>query len=299
MALTKEHLELLDRWREGALSDADQELLRIESANNDDLRAEMDVYELLEDGFQALELEAFEQQLTNWEVKHQPQQTPVIPIQSYSSTQKFLVSMKKYWAAAALILALLPLGYWLYSGAAGSATPESLFADNFKAEDISPQVVLNRGTGSPDLNEDGSEVVPDAADLEESRLKALLSNGVNAYNKKSYTEAISYFEEYLKSPEKITNSREIRFYVGVSYLAQNQTAQAKEIFKDLSQQPMSAKLETFIQSSQWYLALTLLKEGETQQAKKRLMKIANEGAKHPYKKQATEMLAKMDQYQVD
>ena len=260
MALQPKHIELLERYCMGLLTEKEQQELEAEIAINEEFRKEMEGYDLLENGFKALELDCFLDKIQEWEAKYEKNEN-IIPLNSKRpKTIVMLNTIKKYWAAAILLLAFLPLGYW-YLNSQGT-TPDSLFADNFVAEEIQPHLAWSRGGETP---EEGDPFAPTAEEAsEESRLKALLSSGIDAYNKKNYSSATVFFEDYIKGGEKINNAREIRFYMGVSYLAQNNTIKAKEIFKDLSQQPFSAGFQPIKQSSEWYLALTLLKEGDVQ-----------------------------------
>ena len=207
--------------------------------------------------------------------------------------------LKKYWIAAALLLLLTPLTVWYLSGTGSNVNAESLFAENFAAEEVQAYLGSHRGIDDPEASEGtGTVAVVKKTATEENKLKVLLASGVEAYNQKNYTDAVLFFEDYLKTGTNLSNEREIRFYMGVSYLAQNNTSKAKEIFKDLSQQPISFSFQPLKQSSEWYLALTLLKEGDVAQAKKRLNKIANEESGHPYQKQAKAMLGKMEKHAI-
>lgn len=298
-----EHRALLDRWLEGDCSAEELRDLEALMSINADFKTEVQAYESLMTGLNGLALDEMETNLCAWESKHRPnltvsQTTNIIPLRPTTTfTQKFLSTMKKYWIAAALVLAAMPLGYWLMSG---SVTPDALFSDNFKAEEMQPHISWNRGGSVIPPKEEG-EVAPETPaetpTAEESRAKALLNSGIGAYNSAKYADAAGYFEAYLEGG-KVSNDREVRFYLGVSYLAQNQPGKAKPLFRELSQQPFSIGFESLRQSSEWYLALAMLKDGEPGKAKHLLGKIAADGKEHAYAEQAKAMLAKMEKHRI-
>lgn len=302
MALTPNQIEQVDLYVDGLLEGTALAAFEAELSVNAELQAEVDKHLLLMDGLAGLELEHLQSEMSCWETKHQEtpateeKETPVISIkqQKQPKITPIFTIMKKYWIAAALFLAVCPLAIYTFMGSTPSN--DSLFAENFVAEEVQPQVVLNRSGSSAEDPE--NPAVVSAPEIEAAKLKVLLTSGVEAYNRKEYADAVVFFEDYLKTGSETSNAREIRFYMGVSYLAQNNTAKAKDIFKDLSQQPFSIGFQPMKQSSEWYLALTLLKEGDAANAKKRLTKIAKEDKGHPYREQAEKLLAKMDKHQI-
>ena len=59
MALQPKHIELLERYCMGLLTEKEQQELEAEIAINEEFRKEMEGYDLLENGFKALELDCF------------------------------------------------------------------------------------------------------------------------------------------------------------------------------------------------------------------------------------------------
>src|SRR5690606_26425577 len=101
-----------------------------------------------------------------------------------------------------------------------------------------------------------------------------------------------HLSEFLSIANQEENLEEVRVYLGVSYLIENNTKDAKYIFDEVIKEGV---LPQFIQASEWYMALTLLKEKDAKQARKALQKIANDKS-HKYKDDAAKLLPKLTQY---
>ena len=82
--------------------------------------------------------------------------------------------------------------------------------------------------------------------------------------------------------------------MGVAYLAEEYTQKAKSIFLKLSKLKNNRKYGHFRQSSEWYLALTLIKERQITKAVEQLQDIVNAPKKHDYHEKAQNMLAQIE-----
>ena len=146
----------------------------------------------------------------------------------------------------------------------------------------------------PATNLFASRSVPDepATKEEIAKTKKMMSNsakGIEAYNNHQYDEAIKYFATYM---DLVGNkNEEINFYLGVSYLAENQVEKAKEIFTRLSKK--SSKVRKA--EAEWYLVLTLLKDNDISGAEKGLNKIVKK-KKHRYHEKALSLKQKIEKH---
>lgn len=161
-------------------------------------------------------------------------------------------SFPYWWAIAASIVVMLPLGYWLFFS---QPSTEKLFADHFEAYQ--------------NLNTFRGEEQP-------------IDKAMDLYSSGRYPEAINAMENALANDAY--NLPQYYFYLGVSYLANNNPDKALTYF-----QKTVATDSDFKQQANWYMALTYLKKKDKTQAKKIFNEISSsQGA---YKqKEATEIL---------
>jgi tetratricopeptide (TPR) repeat protein len=105
-----------------------------------------------------------------------------------------------------------------------------------------------------------------------------LQQGMSLYNEKKYSMAIPYLETYLK--EKPTEAA-VQLYLGISYLADDKTSQAKDLFESLIRNEQGLYKDV----AQWNLALIYLKTNEKGLLKKTLQEIIVR-KDHPYNAEA-------------
>lgn len=177
------------------------------------------------------------------------------------------------WVAAAFIFGLI--GGMCFMAPMGS---KGLFESNFLAQEDDMSQSIDMG-----LSTRGSNTPQETIDA----LKKV-RQGFDHYNDKQYKEAIKLFEEHLAYSADKYDAKGIKFYLGVSYLAEKQTAAAQKVFEELTQ------LEKFNrkEDSKWYLALTYIQAQNKTAAKSILTELSQS---NKYKTQAQEMLAKADQ----
>lgn len=304
--LTQNQLEQLERYMQGELQD-DERL-----AWEDQLQSDEAFREVVEDytdiliGFDALHLEQFEANLQSWEANYQNEmQTEIaaelspIPAKTQLHTEPAarVIPMasrwKRYTAAAAAVVALaLPVGWYITQNQAPADT-NALFADNFRADVLNEGelfLMINRNVTLPspentDTNASASEIP--AASLP----SVILERGINAYNAQDYQEAIQQFNAFLKVGDTRPNAiPEVKFYLAVSYLANNQAPEARTLLQELVN---TTKNHTFGEEADWYLALTLLKLKETDNATKLLQQIADTSSNHAFQAKAATLLKKL------
>jgi len=161
---------------------------------------------------------------------------------SEAETKTKEIPFKQYFARAAVVLLLLlPLGYWIVSQNSLSYTNEELFALYFEPYD---DIISSRASGNTDM----------------------LAQGMEFYHNRNYSEAITYLEKYQTgTPDQPA----VDFYLGVSYLATDQTENAEQFFKKVIAHGESA----FVEVAEWNLALAYLKTEEHTHLKTKLHQI--------------------------
>lgn len=172
---------------------------------------------------------------------------------------RYLPSSLRF-AAAGLILCLAATAVWI--SLRGHSGPQ-LYAAYFEPLDSAiPQTGNVRGT-------------PAASDL---RAQALLD-----YENGRYDAAIPKFRQHLKGNE---SDAAARLYFGISLLAADQAAQAK----DQLSLALEAAAEQFLPATAWYLALAHLRLNEREPAIGHLRKLADSAASRFYGRQAESLL---------
>lgn len=185
--------------------------------------------------------------------------------------------MKINWikyAALATVLLVLPFS------CTNDVSPTSLFDANFEAPDA---VNLYTARSVPEGSEEKKPEKDNAAEVSNS------AKGIKAYNAKQYSEAIQYFSAYVDMVG--TKNDDIQFYLGVSYLANNQLNQAEEVFEKLTKEGVRSRKS----ESEWYLVLTLLKSNQLDATQKNIAKILKK-KKHPYYQKALSLQQKIDKH---
>ncbi|WMX16384.1 MULTISPECIES: tol-pal system YbgF family protein [unclassified Aureispira] len=159
------------------------------------------------------------------------------------------------WVAAGAIFALIA-GLCFINPSNG----EQVFDDNFMAyeDNISAELDLMLSTRS-------------AGDDEAHASLRMIREGMEHYNNKEYDKAIPIFEEYLEKNQDASDYNQIKFYLAVSFLGQNETEKSAKMFEELAQ-----LAEPEIQEdSKWYLSLAYARIGKTAEAKAQLEELAS------------------------
>ena len=113
-----------------------------------------------------------------------------------------------------------------------------------------------------------------------------LLDGMKAYSIGEYEEAIRNLNQFSSKEPDIAAPY---MYMGVSYLALNKPFEAELMFDHLD----NLQPNNFIDQSQWYTALCLLRSDQIDRCKEHLNTISTR-PKHTYKQQAKELLADLD-----
>ncbi len=154
-------------------------------------------------------------------------------------------------SVAASILLIIGLGYWLLPQPANNLN----FAQHFSPYELTAL----RGEENGDY----------------------LNEFETLYNQGKYKEVITHYNGNLKS----TNDDKIRIALGVSYLAQGLTKEARKQFEIAQKNPL------FYDSATWYIGLSYLKEKDEKSMQKvfqELVKNTREG--NPYHIKAAEFI---------
>ena len=160
------------------------------------------------------------------------------------------------WGIAMLVI-IIPLIYYLIP----SKNPHQIFDDYYEVFE-NETVLYASGQQEPTLYE----------------------RAFTAYDDQDYAKAVKLFEELEKSS---TDRIAVPFFLAMSYLANDQAEVALHKYWMLSQ------LEThdFLEESQWYLALSMVRVGKMASAKKELKKIVLTESK--YKERAKRLLQRL------
>ena len=99
----------------------------------------------------------------------------------------------------------------------------------------------------------------------------LLINKNTAATPTKTPKAIPIFEEYLDKNKEASDYDQIKFYLAISFLSQNETERSARIFEDLAQRAEAEIKE----DSKWYLSLAYARIGKTAEAKAQLEELAS------------------------
>ena len=234
-------IDRIEAYHKGKLSPTKRAEIQEEMKNDPNFLEEVDIYGDIFDGFAALEAEHSEQKIAQFEKKHQKSNITSLYSQPNNRTRLgvMIILFKKYGIAAILLLLAIPLSIVLFQGRENVVTSDSLYAEEFVV--ASPPLYWTGTRESPDVSQlmDATETDPeldldaisrDKLSAEELKAKSVLASGVNAYNKKDYTEAIKIFEGYLTekpaNKKRFAQENEIKFYMAVAHMANNDLVQA-------------------------------------------------------------------------
>jgi FimV-like protein len=163
------------------------------------------------------------------------------------------VRKRFYWAAAAVILFLIPL--YLILDYNQRSRSDDLFAQYFTPYQ---ETDVDRGSSDP------------------------LSAALSQYQKKNYAQALPMLEG-IRGSEALQDTT--LFIKGNVHLALDQITEAIDCFSTVTSQPGN----DYYQEAQWYLALAYLKSKDLSKAKKLLRDIRKEDD-HPYQEKAQQLL---------
>ena len=202
-----------------------------------------------------------------------------------------------------LAIAAVSFTFFISSCAPTVVDTAAVFTENFTAEIFSKgelHLYSTRGLAPTNPTAEPLAAAPDAvpvptvppleSQLQKTAVKRMLENGISSYNLKNYDQAIAEFKNFLEVDADNKNNAEVKFYLGVSYLAKDQLEAAKELFNQLIKKDNN---HSFRAEAEWYLALTLLKSRELEEAKKMLKNIAKAKKEHPYQEKAKVILDKI------
>jgi TolA-binding protein len=160
------------------------------------------------------------------------------------------------WVAAAAIFALIAVLCFVKP----SSSNEDFFDDHFFAfeDKVSEEIDLMLSTRS-------------VGDDESHAFLRMIREGMEHYNNKEYDKAIPIFEEYLDKNKEASDYDQIKFYLAISFLSQNETERSARIFEDLAQRAEAEIKE----DSKWYLSLAYARIGKTAEAKAQLEELAS------------------------
>lgn len=199
--------------------------------------------------------------------------------------------------SSVLGIAAVSFAFFISSCAPTAVDTAAIFAENFTAETFSKgelHLYSTRGLAPADPTAEPLAAVPAAppleSELQKTAVKRMLENGISSYNLKNYDQAIVEFKNLLEVDADNKNNAEVKFYLGVAYLAKDQLEAAKELFNQLIKKDNN---HSFRAEAEWYLALTLLKSRELEEAKKILKNIAKAKKEHPYQEKAKVILDKI------
>lgn len=245
-------IDLIERRMKGQLSE--EELRQFDSRVTSDLQfaAKVDDYSDIISGIESFHLYGIRQEVENWEKEIQAgdQQTPMVPIQR---------SWRKYLSIAAAVIVLAIAAVFVITP--GEKTNQELFAINFSPyQNI---LTVRDGTGAHES----------------------LGYAMKLYDEKKFAEAIPYFQKFL---DENNGNEDALYYLGISWLAERNPAQAIATFKQLGKQN-----NVYRDQAAWYLALANLLQGNERAAKELLTDISRD-ENHDLKEKADDLLNALD-----
>lgn len=111
-----------------------------------------------------------------------------------------------------------------------------------------------------------------------------VQTAMNYYNEGKFAEAIKYLEEAMKDNR---DNLSIQCYLGIAYLADNQTQMAKEVLESVA----DSEPGLYNEIADWYLALVYLRQNDVSRLENQLTEIIRQ-KDHMYIKQAKSLLPK-------
>ncbi len=146
-------------------------------------------------------------------------------------------SRKSWFKIAAVFVSLIALGSLLYMNSFRATDAQQLYTAYFKQY---PDVISHRGI--------------------ESGYHQLLEEAMRYYKNLDYETAAILFDEFKKSDTTYTNI--IALYSGISLLELNKSSESAAVFLEIIQNPD----HLFGDQAKWYLALSYLRNNDTNSA---------------------------------
>lgn len=143
--------------------------------------------------------------------------------------------LRSVLAIAASLLVLVAAGYFIYQ-ATKSADTHQIYISHYTPYPVIEQGILRGENGTHQVEQ-----------------------GLQAYEQGRYSAAIDLLDRYLT---KDTGNVFVQFYLGLSFLSNDQAGQAVEVLKPISER---ANFKLAYQAK-WYLGLAYLKTGAIEQA---------------------------------
>lgn len=268
MNLSENQFELIEAYLANQLSPTDRASFETDIAGDAGFRAEVNRQRDLRLGLRGLGIERAlarakaQVEQINSTVEDTPL-TDSVPI-----NQPIIRSLNtwRYWAAAASVVLLLGVGYYAYQQS-GSRQAEIAYADTFSPTS-SDQLLKEFPTGS----------LPPSA-------QAQLLNALTNYRAGNYDKVIAQLKRLPADKQTIYYKN---YFLGLSYLANNQPGNAIPLLKQARTAPSSA----IRQKSDWFLTLAYVKNGQTKKALPMLKQISIDKA-NPFHSLAQQVLQKV------
>jgi len=279
----EQRLEMILRYLRDELNEEDREQVEYQMKIDPSFRAEVEDYRFLIQGLQSLHGEKILGSIQNWETSHRtssrqrksppPVEEPPKPKQDDNAVFPTIRTLRYYAVAAVILILILPLGYMLYQIITDNPTNNELFTANF--EPYEDWQDAPRGPLPPEWTSEDS--------LKHMIKDSLRQTGLKYYNAGAYKEAIEHLQQYLEVSTAEGDPQE-QFYLGVALLANEQAVEAEIPL-------VSARYEEsglFAEQSEWYLALTYLKLGDSHKLRETLDAII-EKEDHSFRKKAKKL----------
>ena len=248
----KRDRHILQKYLDNELSE--KELARFEQdlSASPDLLVDLDLYKEVDEAIADTEVLDFRAQLNDLREETR---------RSEGGKRVFRFTRPWHYAASAALALLVAIGLATVLGRPLSNS--DLFAKYMKPYEL---VLTNR-----------------SADSEATTF--LMSKAQEHYLNREYQSAITYFDEVL---ELNANKMEADFYKGMSHMEIEQHQEASESFTRVIEHDDNL----YIQKAEWFLAGCLLAMDETDQARRKLAKIAS-SSNHYYVDEAAKILKRM------
>lgn len=178
-------------------------------------------------------------------------------------TTKINVSMKRLVSIAASLLIVATVSYFAFSGGTGALTGEEIVATYYEAY---PNL------GGP-VRGENIEIV------------TLAARAYNAYDIEDYSTSADLFAELLTKERTVENY----FYSGIANFEAGNLEMAKNQLNTVLN-----NFSEFNENAQWFLAMTLFKDGMNQQAISNIAEIAISGSNSKFSRQAADILTDLN-----
>lgn len=262
-------LQLIEKFHSGQLGSEEQNELNALIEADPNFKAELEDYSFLLDGFQMLEMEAFETEMNSWEQKHKASLTLVEEAPKEIKTFK-LSKFTRYISAAAavLLIASLPVIYLSTNNT----------VDPFDELYMTP-MNIDAHRASPRTDEDGNKI-------EQTPQELALNSAFLEYTNQHYDQAIVLLNQYI---DQYGNKEyKAMFFLAISQI---EIKQYQEASMNLEFVMENATNSYFVEEAQWFLSLIQYKMGNHSVAKTLAKKIADNPS-HSHVKNAESFLEK-------